>query len=167
MIKITMTGEKEVSTKFSEAPKVIRQSITAGMRKTMKRLEKDLETAAAKEFDTPKPVLAKWRIKSRRVASNGLVWMGYNPLKSGYIGTLRQEDWGASARSYFFKGGFIATMKSGHKGIFMRGGKTSKSINEQKVSLLKAPILAAQVRTRAGEYYQQELANQLANKLIK
>jgi hypothetical protein len=167
MIKITITGEKEISSKFSEAPKVIRQTITSAMTKTMKRMEKDLETAAAKEFDIPKPVLAKWRIKSKRVGTNGLVWMGYNPIKSGYIGILRQEDWGASARSYFFKGGFVATMNSGHKGIFMRAGKGRKPIREQKVSLLKAPILAAQVKTRANEYYQQEIATQLVYKLTK
>lgn len=167
MIKITISGDQEISAKFSEAPKVIRQSITSAMTKAMKRLEKDLESAAAKEFDIPKPVLAKYRVKSKRVVSNGLVWMGYNPIKSGYVGNLRQEDWGASARSYLFKGGFVARMKSGHQGIFMRSGKKRFPIKEQKISLLKAPMLAAQVRERASEYYQQELATQLANKLSK
>ena len=167
MIKITVTGEKEIHARFSEAPKVIRQSIASAMTKTMKRMEKDLELAASKEFDIPKPVLAKWRVKSKRVASNGLAWMGYNPIKYGYIGNLRQEDWGASARSCLFEGGFIATMSSGHKGIFMRSGKGRKPINEQEISLLKAPMLAAQVRTKANEYYQQEIATQLANRPTK
>jgi hypothetical protein len=58
-------------------------------------------------------------------------------------------------------------MKSGHQGIFMRLGKKRFPIKEQKISLLKAPMLAAQVRERASEYYQQELATQLANKLSK
>ncbi len=188
MIKITVSGDQEISAKFSDAPKIIKQSIRSAMTRTMKKIEKDLESASANEFDIPKNVLAKYRVKSRRVGTNGLVWMGYNQIKATYVaqmpkqgsgyGTARQEDWGVSIRSYLFQGSFLQKMPSGHKGVFNRQGEKIKlkrgsyrpiaqQIVEQKVSLLKAPILAAQVRERASEYYQQELATQLANKLSK
>lgn len=78
MIKITITGDQEISAKFSDAPKIVKQSIRSAMTRTMKKIEKDLESASANEFDIPKNVLAKYRVKSRRVGTNGLVWMGYN-----------------------------------------------------------------------------------------
>jgi len=167
MIKITITGENQITTRFADAPKVIKQSVRSAMTKTMRRVEKELEATTASAFDIPKNVLAKYRVKARRVGTTGLVWMGYNPIKSGYVGSLKQEDWGASARSYLFEGGFIAKLRSGHKGIFKRQGPARLPIQEQKISLLKAPVLAAQVRDRANRYYQEELQSQLAQKLTK
>lgn len=170
MIRVTFTGDDGVSKSFGAAPKLIEQAMRTTIGRTAKRLEQDLEIAASKEFDIPKPALAKFRIKSKRVGNAGQVWFGYNAMKSGYVGRLKQFDWGASSRGYLFKGGFVAEMKSGHKGVFLRvgpkrlmtkgrfEGKKRQPIEEQKVSILRSPALANQVMLKTGDWYKAELA---------
>ena len=53
---------------------------------------------------------------------NGLrVWVGTNPLPSQVLGTPKQEKSGVSVgRKKKFPGAFIAAMKSGHRGVFIR-----------------------------------------------
>jgi len=67
-----------------------------------------------------------------------LLWIGTNPIKAAYLGPLRQTREGASVRGHLFPGGFIATMVSGHRGIFMRRGRARLPIDEQVVELEQA-----------------------------
>jgi len=67
----------------------------------------------------------------------GTAWIGGSPIKAAYVGKLKQreDEAGARAGKYFFKGGFIARMKSGHTGIFKRVGKHRLPLREETVSL--------------------------------
>ena len=178
MISITFQGADGVLTELKGTQSLINRAVKSAILKTSKKIEKDLEAAVSSELDIPKKALAKFRVKSRRMGGAGLVWMGYNPIKSGYIGNLRQEDWGASARSYMFKGGFVKTMRSGHIGIFKRDGDVRKlkrgsfreiaqPIVEQRVSILRSPAIASQIKDRAAQYYRDELARQIVSRLTK
>ncbi len=86
------------------------------------------------------------------------MWFGYNPLKAAYVGDLKADPAGAWAGKYFFQGAFIATMRSGHRGIFQREGRR---IFEQSVNLPQAPavaeLVAADTNDRLGTLLDQEL----------
>ncbi len=56
-------------------------------------------------------------------------------LKGKDLGNMSQSSLGATAGSYTFKGAFVATMKSGHKGVYRRKGKERLPIKEQYVML--------------------------------
>ena len=77
--------------------------------------------------------LTQKRIKRRVFASvrysKGRVWVGLSPWPAGYLSPLTPRDMspeqqaelpGSYAREFFFKGAFVARMKSGHLGIFRR-----------------------------------------------
>lgn len=62
------------------------------------------------------------------------------PLKVSKIGKkYSQTPAGASVKSHFFPGAFVATMKSGHKSIFKRMGKSRLPIEEVTVDV-KEPL---------------------------
>lgn len=92
-----------------------------------KRLGDEMHT----KLDIPKNVWRRWRTarRYRRNAATGVVWLGVNELKAAYAGKLRQGNAGAYSGRRFFRGSFIATMASGHKGIFKRIGDRKKLAN--------------------------------------
>ena len=177
MIKITIEGENGVIKTMGGSQKMIQSAIRSAITRTTKKLEKDIEDQTSRDLDIPKTALAKFRVKSKRLADTGFVWMGYNPIKSGYIKSLKQEDWGASARSYLFKGGFVAQMKSGHRGIYLRvgpkrlmtsglfSGKNRQPIVEERVSILKSPAIVREVMPKVAAWYQAELAKAITKSL--
>lgn len=65
-------------------------------------------------------VFTGYRVKSKRNRGAGIVWLGYNEVKTGYVGKLTQQASGASVAGHYFAGGFVATMRSGHAGIWKR-----------------------------------------------
>lgn len=67
-------------------------------------------------------VFMGYRVKSKRNRGSSLVWLGYNEVKTGYVGQLTQQAGGASVAGHYFEGGFVATMRSGHAGIWKRLG---------------------------------------------
>lgn len=71
----------------------------------------------------------------RRAQSAGSVYLGYNPIKTGYVGAIRPWKRGQTprVRSHRFPGGFVATLPSGHRGIFRRGiGTTAQGIKTKR-----------------------------------
>ena len=67
--------------------------------------------------------------------SEGSVYLGYNPIKSGYVGAIRPWKRGQTprVRSHRFRGAFVATLPSGHRGIFRRGtGTTAQGIKTRR-----------------------------------
>jgi len=177
LIKITFENEEGVMKTLGGSEKMIQSAIRSAITRTTKKFEQDIEAKTSQDLDIPKTALAKYRVKSKRLADTGFVWMGYNPIKSGYIKSLKQEDWGASARSYLFKGGFVAQMKSGHKGIYLRvgpkrlmtsglfAGKKRQPIAEERVSILKSPAIVREVMPKVAAWYQAELAKAIAKSL--
>lgn len=58
----------------------------------------------------------RWTIQEE--AAN--VWVGTAPVKASRLGSMRQQKRGARAGQHTFPGGFLATMRSGHTGVFRR-----------------------------------------------
>ena len=58
----------------------------------------------------------------RQVQAGGSVYLGYNPIKTGYVGAIRPWSRGQTprVRSFSYPGAFVATMPTGHRGIFRR-----------------------------------------------
>ncbi|MGR8932651.1 MAG: hypothetical protein ACU836_18685 [Gammaproteobacteria bacterium] len=118
-------------------------------------------------------VFSQYRVKARRWIDNGVIWFGYNDVKSGYVGNLTQDSAGAWAEQYYFAGGFVAEMLSGHVGIFKREGakrlmtrgrfkgKKRQPIVEQVVKLNVAPIIVEGLAIDA----QAELERRVVEKL--
>lgn len=89
---------------------------------------KQLQQEMHGRLKIPKSVWRRWRTarRFRRDTASGVVWLGVNELKAAYAGKLEQNESGSFAGQYYFPGSFIATMKSGHTGIFHRTGVRKK-----------------------------------------
>lgn len=92
---------------------------------------------------------------------SGSLWFGLNSIKAAYAGPLRQQRKGARAGAHLFEGGFLATMKNGHRGIFKRAGKARFPIVEQSVILFSEPDDYAHLVTDAEERLGTLLAQEL------
>lgn len=80
--------------------------------------------------------------------NSGSAWIGSNPVKASYVGKLRQLKKGARAGRHFFERAFVASMSTGHVGIFKRRGQSRLGIVEQVV-----PITAAEQATAAAQRF--------------
>jgi hypothetical protein len=72
----------------------------------------------------------KGRIRTKNTQQLGVVWLGFNKIAAAYLGRMQQTRTGARAGKFFFEGGFIATMKSGHKSVWYRKGADRLPIKE-------------------------------------
>jgi hypothetical protein len=72
-------------------------------------------------------------IKASKSSIRALVTVGLYRTRAARLGTMRQTKIGAKAGKHMFKGAFIATMPTGHKGIFRRKGSTALPIEEVSV----------------------------------
>lgn len=182
MISISLTNLDGVVSQFRAQPEMINRASNAAVTAVTRKTEREMENRLAKAADLPRKPLAIFRIKrvNRLPRGTGVVWAGYNAIKSGYVGKLKQEDWGASAGSYLFPGGFVAKMQSGHEGIFKRQGpprmmtrgryawkKKKQPIVEQRVRLPKTPDIADDVSGEVGLWFQDEFAKQVTRRLGK
>lgn len=187
MIQIRLGNEAGVTQTLGHTPAIIDRAARSSVLATARRFERALERRIVQELDIPRSAIWRstkysrakprhdWvRVKSRRVRETGLVWVGYNPIKAGYVGEatpsswgrLKQFDWGASARSYLFPGAFRARMKSGHRSLFMRRGQ-GRSILEQVVRVDRVPALARELLGQTAEWHRNEVARQLVQRLAR
>lgn len=198
MLQVALTNEKGVSHVLGVAPVIIDRAQRSAVLRTAHRFEQALKNRIQTDLDIPvsafvrgkKPLLwvKDWtRVKVKRVGSTGLLWIGYNPIKAGYVagatkdswGRLKQEDWGASARSYLFPGGFLARMESGHRGIFKRQGakrtmekgryqgKLRQPLADQVVRIDRVPEIARALMSQTADWYREDLARQISQRLTK
>ena len=109
--------------------------------------------------------------------AKGKIWVGLNPWPAGYLSPLtpktmspeQQADLpGSYAREFFFKGAFVARMKSGHLGIYRREGKKRTPIQEETVAFEAFGASVAGVRAHlerfAGDVLQREFVRQMERK---
>ncbi len=124
---------------------------------------KEMQSRMAIKTGIPARVFRRFRVVSKRQRDSGLVWVGLNKVKAAYVGDLLEEIGGASAGNYYFEGGFIATMRSGHEGIFKRLGQGRLKIIEQTVNLNLGFEVAEEVAGDAG----RELRARFAAKVLE
>lgn len=184
MIHVALVNDDGVSSALSETPRIIDRASESAALRTAARIRKGIIARLASDMDIsraafmrgrkPKGKAGDWtRVKSKKTGSSALVWVGYNPIKAGYVGgadrttwgSVRQHDWGASARRYLFPGSFRAQFKSGHRGIFKRDG--GRKIIEQSVRIDRVPIIARDLAAQSAEWHREELAKEIAKRLAR
>lgn len=117
--------------------KVVAQALPAAINKVLDR----------GRTQTVKEIALYYKIKQKliraRTRSKRATWrqpearfsLGVLPIRTGKIGVPRQTKRGARVGAHAFPGAFVATMRSGHVGIFKRKGQPRLPIKEQTVSL--------------------------------
>ena len=183
MLQVTLI-DQGVQRELAILPGVLKRSVDAAKLATALQFKRTVENRVSREMDIPKSAFVRaakrkgarvfaWRSKSEGV---GKIWIGYARIKATYVGgatttgwgRLRQEDWGASARSYFFPGSFLARMKSGHRGIYSRTGVKNASgrekLREEMVHLDRMRDIALSLVDQTERWYQEEVMRQIAKR---
>lgn len=184
MIHVSLIGDEGVSRSLGETPRIIERSSESAAVRTAARIRQGIITRLVSDMDIPRSAFLRgrkpktgpkdWtRVKSKKTGSSALVWVGYNPIKAGYVGgadkatwgSVRQYDWGASSRSYLFPGAFRAQFKSGHRGIFKRDG--GRKLIEQTVRLDRVPIIARELVAQSADWHREALAKEITKRLAR
>ena len=140
----------EVQRVIDGLPSLIFRAQRSAIGDTTAWAKKELQNALAIKTGIPDYVFRRFRVKTRRDQERGIVWLGLNEVKAAYVGKLSQDATGAFAGQYYFPGGFIATMNSGHTGIFKRKGTSRLPLVEQAVNLDTGFEVAAEIASLAG-----------------
>ena len=77
-------------------------------------------------------------IKARRSSLKALVVASLYGVKASKLGVMRQTAQGAKVGKYMFEKAFIATMRTGHRGVFKR--KTQSRLPIQEVAIALEPV---------------------------
>jgi hypothetical protein len=120
----------------------LQKAVTRTIQKTARWLETQTKRELGLALSVPQRVLAAryyktFYMKNGRRTVN--VWFGLSPIAVSALGKPKQTDIGVRVGKHQFIGAFIATMKSGHSGVFKRkhasGGKRSKRSDGQWTEL--------------------------------
>lgn len=133
---------------LESAPRKVFAAQRSAIQTTLTFADKEMKKRMAAATGLPSSVFKKIRVRKRTNSTGGSIWLGYNPVQAAYVGKLRQDDGGAWAGRYYFEGGIVAKMRSGHTSIFKRGiGKRTgrPTLIEQTVGLPQAEAIAVQV----------------------
>lgn len=113
-------------------PRALKNAVRSSVRTTTTFAKKETDKQLTDVYFTPPKTLKKFRDKSKYyelrdgVTFRGRIWAGSNKMiaaksvDNSFLGSLRQDEGGAWAGKYYFKGAFIAKMESGHTSIFSR-----------------------------------------------
>jgi len=152
-LRIKIDGTDTIENEWNLRPAQIRSASRLTVNQVVRELQQDLGRSIPKQHGTSiagfkrvraKKTLAKAKTRKR---IQGITWIGRNAIAAAYAGKPRNVTGGARAGKYFFENAFVATMKSGHTGIFKRI-KGSTKIVEQTVDLDQAQ---SQVRTAVNK----------------
>ena len=124
--KIRLDGKAELGMYFAAKPAQIQRAarFTANeyTRIVHKEAGSEIPRVVASSVLGFKRVRAKRRLaKARAKRVQGITWIGENEIAGIYAkGRLKKVKGGVMKGRYFFENAFVATMKSGHTGIFTR-----------------------------------------------
>lgn len=161
IIRLDETSANEA---LGSLPRDIFRAKRSAIATTTTWAKKRLQSEAIAKSGLPSRVFRQFRIRSKIYAERGVVWIGLNPVKAVYVGELSQDTGGAWAGKFYFKGGFIATMPSGHTGIFKRTNKNRRSIVEQ---VINTKALVGNVPEQVAAEATTEVANRFLAKLTE
>lgn len=102
-------------------------------------------------------------IKASTSSLKALVVASLYGIKASLIGNMRQTSTGAKAGKSQFTGAFVATMPTGHRGIFKRKTKSRLPIREVVLPLepVASNIIKGFVDSGAGEKFIQYFRHEL------
>jgi hypothetical protein len=153
--------QKDLQRFLNAAPRTIFNAQRSAIRTTTTFADKLLKDRMALATGLPGKVFKKFRVVKRSSDSRGVIFLGMNPVKAAFAGKLTQEPGGASAGQYYWAGGFVATMRSGHVSIFKRKGSQRLPLVEQVVELPQAEAIAGQVADETAAELQRRYLEKL------
>lgn len=123
--------------------KVVPAATVSALNKTAKNAQTDTVRALAAKYRVPQKLLRGVRGKGARVRTikanrrTLTAWISakVQAIKAARVGKPRQTKTGAKAGQHTYPGGFVATMPSGHTGIFKRKGGSRLPIAEQVIKM--------------------------------
>lgn len=148
----------------THGPRKVHNALRSAIRTTTTWAEKEFEKRLASETEIPLSVFRRFRVKKKLfggssaaafgnggATESGLVWGGYNPIKSRFVGRMSQDTGGAWAGAYYFGRSFVGRMgrSSGLTSIFKRRGRARLPIDEQKVAVPQTEAIAESVANEA------------------
>lgn len=142
-------------------PREIFNATRSAIRTTTTFAEKELEKRMADATNIPLKVFKITRILSKASDTGGTVWFGFKPIKAKFVGKMEETGTGATAGSYFFQGGFIASINGGLPNMFKRVGQARFPIATQFVELPQAIPITEDV----AELSKQELFTRFSAKI--
>lgn len=128
-----------------------------------------LKSSAAREISAQKRIklkiirdrfkIAKANKKHLSASISANMWA----LKGKDLGNMSQSPVGAIAGNYTFRGAFVATMKSGHRGVFRRKGKERLPIKEQYVMLdnYASKLIATLINQESQAVFEKHFGHQI------
>jgi len=172
-MRIRVENKAKVATWFKLMPKQIDRASRLSINQVTNELHKRLGGEIPKEAGVTVVGYRRVRAKKslakagRRKIKRGVTWMGTMEIPAKYAGRMRSEGSDAWAGKYFFQNAFIATMKSGYKGIFYRlpGGKLKQATIKLPKSDYQAATAASWARARVDQVLTSRLKIELAKKV--
>jgi hypothetical protein len=135
-------GVAELEEQLELSIRQLQKAVTRTLKKTARWLETQTKRELGVALSVPQRVLAAryyktFYMKGGKRTVN--VWFGLDPIAVSALGKPKQTDLGVRVGKHHFVGAFIATMRSGHSGVFKRkyesGGKRSKRADGQWTEL--------------------------------
>lgn len=152
MITSITIDDAQVQAVINALPSSIFKAEKSSVQQTATFVKNELNSRMATKTGIPGRVFRRFRVKSKNIGDGKVVWLGLNKVKASYVGRLKQDVSGAFAGQYFFAGGFVATMKSGHTGIFKNRGN---QLDEQYVNINLGFQVASEVSAEAQQKLKQ------------
>ena len=159
-IVVGLDGIDEALARLQATPQQLARASKRTVAKGTRFAGAEMRRGLAAMLGVPQKALTD-RKRIRIDPDKGLVWIGYNPIAAIYLGNARQTKSGVPVAGRNFEHAFLATMPTGHVGIYRRVGKSRLPIKEVTVPLTGIEQIADQVRqstaTRLPVIFQQEL----------
>jgi Prophage minor tail protein Z (GPZ) len=117
----------------------------------------------SKEEQIPQKLL-KSRFYVNRANKNYMksrISVGLFEIRASRLGNIKQTRIGAKAGRRMFKGAFVATMKSGYKGVFERMGRTPLPIEEVMVYKNTKTIVKKLINNEMEKVFERYFHQQL------
>ncbi len=153
--------QRDLQRFLNAAPRTIFNAQRSAIRTTTTFADKLIKNRMAAASGLPGKVFKNFRVFSKASDQRGIIFLGFNPIKAAYAGKMTQETGGAMAGQYYWAGGFIAKMRTGHESIFKRKGSRRFPLVEQTVQLPQSEAIAEQVANEAAEELQRRYLDKL------
>lgn len=155
-LRVEAHGLKELARHFDHLPGVVYKAERQAFKRTSKWARTQGLRAMSAASNIPQKNLKK---RSRAVVYSGVdgqvrIWLGTDPMAAAYAGKLVQQKKGAKVGKHKFPHAFVATMPSGHQGIFHRQGKS------------RLPIMADTIDVTIPDSELQRIAGEAQSKLL-
>jgi hypothetical protein len=160
-LHVELSGLEDVMRDIEAMPAQIDRAMKRTIRKGTQYAAGQVIRGLATANNIPQRILRNRRVKTRIGDELGSVWIGHNPVAVSYLGTPRQTKSGAKVGARAFPGAFVATMPTGHTGVFRRRGQSRLPIQEVMQPLDKAGQVADEVVNRLPDRLRTILLQEL------